>query len=326
MKPTTSFSGVLNGLVTGSQDRHYGTKWVCRDHDPTGDTSSPGATLLIVRKVFAAVGALAVGIGVSACSSTPSGVSVPSSSEPGSASTTTLPGSPGAKDTSAVQTMKAALRHGASEPSLHYVITSAGNGITTTIVGNVDKRAGTQTVYVSGQAKGTMVIELVGQTAYFRGDAAAIEVLVGLTGPAAAAAAGRWISVVPGDAVYQSTAAALTVGSVMSEMALAPPVTGGHDSVVGGRRVVQVSGGWVGDGITAKNHATAKLVVTGDATSLPVSFSGVVPPTATTTRFVNTIVVSRWGEPVHVAPPGSSTPLSLIPGGVTTTTQPPTVV
>ena len=209
---------------------------------------------------------------------------------------------------------------------MHYVITSTGNGITTTIVGNVNKTAGTQTVYVSGQAKGTMVIELVGQTAYFRGDAAAIEVLVGLTGPAAAAAAGRWISVVPGDAVYQNTAAALTVGSVMSEMALAPPITGGHDSVVGGRRIVQVSGGWVGDGITAKSHATAKLVVTGDATSLPVSFSGVVPPTATTTRFVNTIVVSGWGEPVHVAPPGSSTPLSLIPGGVTTTTQPPTVV
>ena len=42
--------------------------------------------------------------------------------------------------------MKAALRHGTSEPSLHYVITSAGDGITTTIVGNVDKTDGTQTI------------------------------------------------------------------------------------------------------------------------------------------------------------------------------------
>ena len=67
-----------------------------------------------------------------------------------------------------------------------------------------------------------MVIELVGHEAYFRGDAAAIQVLINLTARQSAAAAGQWVSVVPADSVYQSTAAALTVGSVMSELALSP--------------------------------------------------------------------------------------------------------
>ena len=113
--------------------------------------------------------------------------------------------------------MKTALRHGESRSSLHYVSTSVGNGLTTTIVGDVTQTSGTQTIVVSYRGtKATMVIELVGHEAYFRGDAAAIEVLINLTALQSAAAAGQWVSVVPADLVYQSTAAALTVGSVMS--------------------------------------------------------------------------------------------------------------
>ena len=222
--------------------------------------------------------------------------------------------------------MRAALRHGVSESSLHYVSTSTGDGLTTRIVGDVNRTSGTQTIVVTGRAKGSMVIELVGHEAYFRGDATAIEVLIGLTRPEASAAAGRWISVVPADPAYGSTAAALTVGSVISEITLTPPITGGRSTVVGGRTVVQVAGTWVGDGITAQNHATGKLEVTGDVTPLPLSFSGVVPATPQATRFVNNIAVSGWGEAVQVTPPSSSTPLALITGNAPTTTQPPTVV
>ena len=71
----------------------------------------------------------------------------------------------------------------------------------------------------------TVVIELVGHEAYFKGTATAIYVLIGLTPTQSAAAAGRWVSVVPADSAYTSTAAALTVGSVMSEITL---VAAGH--------------------------------------------------------------------------------------------------
>ena len=130
----------------------------------------------------------------------------------------------------------------------------------------------------------------------------------------------------PGDAVYQNTAAALTVGSVMSEMALAPPITGGHDSVVGGRRIVQVSGGWVGDGITAKSHATAKLVVTGDATSLPVELQR----GGTGDGDDDPLRGHHRGEPVGRARARRATrlidPARRSSRAATTTTQPPTVV
>lgn len=277
-----------------------------------------------MRKLLVAFGVVAVGVGASACSSTPSATSTTSSVTHPRASTTSLPAVPvtGSSNT-ATQAMKAALRHGGSRPSLHYVSTSIGNGLTTTIVGDVNQTSGTQTIVVSYQGvKATMVIELVGHAAYFRGDAAAIEVLINLTARQSSAAAGQWVSVVPADSVYESTAAALTVGSVMSELALSPPISGERTAIDGGRSVVEISGAWVGEGITAKDHATAELEVTKGAASLPVAFNGVMPATASASRFAEKLVVSKWGEAVHVVPPASSVPLATILKSTTTTTQP----
>ena len=276
-----------------------------------------------MRKLLAALGLLAVGIGASACSSTPAATSTTTSSVPiTEASTTTLPPVPLTRSSNAAaEAMRVALRHGGSRPSLHYVSTSVGDGLTTTIVGDVNRTSGTQTIVVSYQGvKATMVIELVGHEAYFRGDAAAIEVLINLTAPQSEAAAGRWVSVVPADSVYQSTAAALTVGSVMSELALSPPIKGESAATYGGRSVVQISGTWIGEGVTAKDHTTGELDVTNGAASLPIAFKGVMPATANAKRFQASLVVGKWGEAVHVVPPASSVPLSTILRMTTTTT------
>jgi hypothetical protein len=227
----------------------------------------------------------------------------------------------------ALEVMRTAIRHGGSRSSLHYVSTSVGNGITTTIVGDVNRTSGTQTVVVkSSQVTSTVVVELVGHEAYFKGTATAIYVLLGLTPTQSAAAAGRWVSVVPADSTYTSTAAALTVGSVMSEITLSPPVTAVRNVVAGGRHLVEISGAWTGDGITAKEHATAELVVTPGARSLPVSFNGAVPDSASSGRFADNLTVSKWGEAVRVAAPASSVPLSAILKNTTTTTTTPPVV
>jgi len=284
-----------------------------------------------VRKLFFALGAIAVGVGTSAISlastvSTSSISKLASStmaSYAGRATTFTKmlsspPGSAASLD------MRAALRHGASKSSLHYVSTSVGSGLTTTITGDVKQTFGTQTIVVSYQgAKVSMVVELIGHEAYFRGGALAIEALINLNPDQAAAAAGQWVSVVPADtAYYESTAAALTVGSVISEIALSPPITGARNVVKGGRAVLEISGAWTGDGITAKEHATASLEVTKGSKSLPVEFAGVVPASSKTSRFVDNMVVSRWGEAVHVVAPPASVPLSVILKSTTTTTQP----
>jgi hypothetical protein len=220
--------------------------------------------------------------------------------------------------------MSAALRHGGARRSLHYVSTSVGDGVTTTIIGDVNHTSGSQTVALS--YRGTTVsmqVELVGHEAYFRGSAFAVAEVIGLSAAQASAAAGEWVSVVPADsAYYASTAAALTVASVMSELAVASPITGSKTLVAKSRSVVEISGAWTGEGLTAKDHATATLEVTTGAASLPIRFRGVEPPTPTRGRFTASFVVSKWGEAVRVLPPAISVPLSTILKSTTTTTQP----
>jgi len=276
-----------------------------------------------VCKLWVALGLVAVGFGVSACSSTPSATSTTIASVSSTkASTTTLRAAPGSgSDQAAIDAMRTALNNGRARPSLHYVSTSVGNGLTTTIVGDVNRTSGSQTIVVSYRgAKARIDIKLVGDEAYFRGDAAAIEVLINLTAPQSTAAAGRWISVVPADSVYQSTAAALTVGSVMSELALSPPITREKAATYDHRSDIEISGAWIGEGVTAKDHAMGELQVTKGSGSLPIAFNGVMPAAAGASRFTASLVVSRWGEPVHVVPPPSSVPLATILKDTTTTT------
>jgi hypothetical protein len=47
-----------------------------------------------------------------------------------------------------------------------------------------------------------------------------------------------------------------------------------------------------------------------------------MPATASASRFAEKLVVSKWGEAVHVVPPASSVPLATILKSTTTTTQP----
>jgi len=102
-----------------------------------------------------------------------------------------------------------------------------------------------------------MVIELVGHEAYFRGrrrchrSAHQLDARHLPPPPANGSRSCR------ADSVYESTAAALTRSvSVMSELALSPPISGERTAIDGGRSVVEISGAWVGEGITAKDHAT----------------------------------------------------------------------
>lgn len=277
-----------------------------------------------MRRLFAALGVIAVGIGATACTGTSSETTSTSATTTSNASTTTstatLPTLTGSKV--AIAEMRAALSHGRAMSSVHYVSTSRGSGLTTTIVGDVSQSSGTQTIVVSYRGtRASMVVDLVGHEAYFRGAATAIELLINLSARQSAAAAGQWVSVVPTDrSFYSNAAAALTVDSVMSELVLSSPVTGAKPVTLGGRAALQISGAWTGQGVPASDHATATLDVTRGAACLPMLFSGT--GSSSGQRYTDSLAVSKWGEGVHVLVPRSSVPLLDILKSTTTTTQP----
>jgi hypothetical protein len=268
-----------------------------------------------VPRVVSVLGTIALVAALSSCSG--SAGSPTTTSRP---ATSTVP-STTPSVSSAARLLKKALADGQARRSLHYVsVSSYADGAKVTIVGDVNRTAGFQTIVISADGeRGTMAIELIGNEAYFRGDRLALVAFQGLTPAQAMAAAGRWVSVVPSDPSFTDTAAALTVASVISEVSLTPPLGAAKASSLAGRPVVDLSGAWVGSGVP--QHATAELAVSKGAVPLPVRFSGAAG-TIGSDQFLETTVLSRWGEPVSVTAPRTSVPLSTITSAGTTTTQP----
>jgi len=264
--------------------------------------------------------ALAIGGGLTGCSTSVNdgSVSIPP--------TTTVPSgtaAPGASSKGAEHLLGATLRNARSQRSLHYVSTTKTSTINLTITGDVTKSLGWQTlVNRGGSTPWVAEVRLVHREAYMRGDVAALKNFFGFTASAAARYAGRWISVVPTDSYYEAAAAALTVSSVIDEIALGKPVSSGGHVTVGGRTLQQVRGSLAAPA-ARRSTGSAMLTITASSDPLPVRYSDTFK---NTTSGSDSTVLSRWGETVHVVAPATSTPLATITGGGTTTTQPPIAV
>jgi len=276
----------------------------------------------MVHKLLVVLGVVAIGMGTCACASTTVAQHTPHT-KTCAASFGSLHAASTGDDNE--QLVKAALHDGDAQCSVHYLSTMHSGLSIVTISGDVTRSLGTQTVTIYyKKIKTSLVVDLIGHRAYFRGSATAIEAMVGLTLRQSVAAAGRWISVVPTDSVYKTTAAGLTVSSVVSQFAPSSPITDRSAATLGGRRAVKLSGPYTGDGIRASQHALEFLELARGANSLPIRFTSLVPASSETSRYEETIVASKWGESVDVTPPLHSVPLSTILRS-TSTTQPVTL-
>lgn len=276
----------------------------------------------MVRKLLVSLGLIALAVAAAACSSAST-----TTTTTAPATTTTLPTSPSSRNAqAATRAMQAALGYGNRKSTVHYVDSASGGQLATVIVGDIGQSSGIQTISIDFKGvRSSITIELVGHTVYFKGGDEAVGLVFSLTPSQATAAADRWVSIVPSEgAIFQQAAQALTVGSLMSEIALAKPITGMRAILMGGNTYTEIFGRWVGDGVLPREHATGELVTTEGANSLPVEFSGVKPTEGISGRFVETVVLSRWGETVHIAVPRNALPLSSVLKAKSTTK--PTVV
>lgn len=220
------------------------------------------------------------------------------------------------------QLLAEALAHARASGSFHYVsrsVSSSGQDKATQVtVGDAGATQGQQDITVNGDHFTVLVI---GPTTYFQGDAVAMVTSLGLPGPVAQAHARQWISLVSGDAPYQSVTAAVTTSSALADnltfrAAAVLPV-----SKVAGRTVQGIRGA-MGPVEGQPARGTATLYVTTGSRPLPVSYveRGTVGSVSSKGSLDFSITFSAWGEPVTVAaPPG---PLAFAALGASGTPSP----
>lgn len=152
---------------------------------------------------------------------------------------------------------------------------------------------------------GTATVLEVKGVGYFKANVPGMVGFLGLSATDAKKFAGQWISFQPGDVGYQRVVSGVTLGSVADELALGGRVRSLGARHVVGQAVIGLQGGtppvW-----SARMGGTATLYVAAGDMPLPVTFR------ATTDGGGASAAFSRWGEPIHVMPPGQTIPSSSV--------------
>jgi hypothetical protein len=208
-----------------------------------------------------------------------------------------------------------------SAGSLHYLEVSRGQGMTETIVGDVNRVAGSQVVTIRSRThprseteNGVITIRLVGRTAYVKGDVGGLYASIAAPPSVGRQLVGKWISITPSapNGLFRETAAELTLASVIHNFAMKGPFTVGDRRRLSGARVVALHGFVSGSG---KVTVRQTFQIRTDGTPLPVASTSPAVGKVQSTRNV----YSKWGEPVTVIAPTGAIPLSSLLSPTTTT-------
>jgi hypothetical protein len=189
---------------------------------------------------------------------------------------------------SAVALLSAMLVAVHAQHSVHYVSTTMSGTTKVVIVADVAKTTGTQRItFTQNGRTGHVEVRVVSDTAYFRGDAFALQTFMGVPAANAQRYAGDWVRVPRTAKQYASVAADVTLPSFASTLA----INGTATKIKGGIAITTNTGGV--KLFLAPNHLPTRE--TGKGTG------GTLAMTA-----------GRWNEPVHVAAPSKTVPVRVV--------------
>jgi hypothetical protein len=232
-------------------------------------------------------------------------------------STTSTPKASAPVSPAAKNQLNKSLAAAESAGSFHYVSTTTGSSGTATTIGQAGRSSGLQQITTTSSTAGpaSFTVMVLGATAYFRGDANAIEQNLGLSSSVATQYASKWISLTSSDgAVYSSVYAAVTTHDALTQnIALKPQQVG--TATVGGRTLNTVTGSLLP--VTIPGQGTQNFTGTGTlwispSTQRPVRYQehGTSQGQTSTT----TMTFSHYGAPVSVSAPSGAVPFSSISG------------
>jgi hypothetical protein len=237
--------------------------------------------------VVLSVAAVTAGCGSGAGAAVPSGT-VPSSTGRQPSKVVGLP---------AKAIVAAALRAARHEGSAHVRLESSALG------GFVQEDeagsgVGTQDIRASSLR---MNVRVVGTTAYVKVTHTGGEFFMGMAGVSPSRYLDRWIIYRPGDRDYKQVASGGTMASMLSYMKPKGKLSKAATSIIDGRPVIGVWGGYLG--------TRGCLYISAVGKPLPVRL------TVTTVEGSDvTITFGRWGEKVKVAAPANAIPVATLLG------------
>jgi hypothetical protein len=208
---------------------------------------------------------------------------------------------------SAAGLLSAALAAVRSGGSVHVDITSVGTDGSVVFSDDATAGGGRQVITFNGTGHATIL--LIDGVDYVRADAQALQGFFQAPLAQAEQAAGRWISLHPGEklglSTYDDVTAGITLSSVASELQLSGTLSKSPPTTVAGRPAIGVQAPLpASDGLP---KAKLVLYVTDDSALRPLRYELVGGGSTQ-----NEISFSRWGEKLSLAAPANAIPASSI--------------
>ena len=232
------------------------------------------------HKVLVVVGAVLV-LAFAACGSSTSTASAFEANSPGAILST-------------------AVRAATRLEEVHYVLRTSGTSTSQTVTGDAATNQGAEYV-VSGSDEA--VIQLIGSTAYIKGNAGGLQDIIGLGSAQATRYAGQWVSLQPTDSMYRSVVQSVTLQGVLGNVKPRGSLEKSTPVTLGGRSVVGVRGGLA----DATEQGSATMWVATATPNVPVGVE------AQTTSGSEIGVFSKWGERFRFEAPSGAVAFSAPP-------------
>jgi hypothetical protein len=220
---------------------------------------------------------------------------------------------PAAAATSPAALVTASQAAAAKQQSVRFAASSSLGSDSITIVADVARSAGLETVRIRHSSQvGLVSARYTGKAVYFKGNVNGLVGYMGMPSALATKYAGRWIAFTPTQKNYAAIAHSMTLPAAVAQVSIDPPFTTSAGPKVGNLSTVVVHGTTTSLS-SSGGKGSATLSIRSQGTPLPVRFVGKGTQSGGTES--GQVVFSRWGEPVNVATPSPSVNASTITNG-----------
>jgi len=206
--------------------------------------------------------------------------------------------------TTAKSKYQAALKAAAAQ-NVHFVSRATEQGISLEVTGDTGKTSGSQLVEVqNGTVTEEMSVVLIGKTGYVRGNASALEKVLGLSAARSSRYENRWLSFPTSNGSLSELVSGMRSSGVASELEMTGPYSLGGTKVIGGHVTQAING-------TAATSSGTKvpIVLYVEASGTPRPVQEVTNPNAKGSAIQRTVTFSNWGETSDPVAPATSVPL-----------------
>jgi hypothetical protein len=220
----------------------------------------------------------------------------------------TMAGPTGAA-TSAKAEYQAALK-AAGDQNVHFVSKASESGAQFEVVGDTGKTSGSQVLVLD---KGNTVDDfealVIGSTGYVRGNANALQNILGLTAAQSKTYTNVWLSFPTSNTTLAELVGGLRNKDVSSEIQMTGPYTFGATKTIKGHSTQSIKGF-----ASTSSDTKVPIVLYVETGSTPRPVEEVTNPKGNGSTITGSLIFSKWGEKTHPAVPSHSVSLlSLAP-------------